>query len=320
MGRKRIRDNEMQVHGMGSGSAAARRPSALVSSLLKNYFAGHCSAAAIQEICYSAMQDGADHPDIQKLSRLGTSGVYSGHMARDLDLALPPSTLIDALAKVPLRTMVNNRVVEAIHRIVLPHRLFASMYLQSTTEFQKYWFGNDREALTAFWRALPERKRPEPQHMDHTIPLKLFGDGVAVLGVGKSWSKTMLAFLLTPLQSGVSGKESHILLTTLWKAILTPQGFAKFWQLMSWSLTALSSGLWPSVDMFGRPFPPGSDSAIQAGKALAGPFRGRIVALTGDLEFLHSGYGLQNSNSLRPCSRCRCDSDAVPWTDTLCTA
>ena len=266
------------------------------------------------------MQDGAVHADIAKLANLGTSGVHSGHMARDLQGCLPTSPLDEALVKVPLRVLVNSQFVEAIHRIILPHRLFASMWLQGGEEFQRYWFDGNVKNLEKFWAMMPDRKKPAAEHIKVTIPVKLFGDGVAVLGLAKSWSKSLHAFLLTPLLSGSSGKDMHILLTVLWKSKLAPQSFNKFWRLMAWSLDALNRGVWPHEDMFGRQFAPGSVAHSKAGKPLAGHFRARVVAITGDLEFLHTGYGLQNSNSLFPCSKCQCNTTNIPWTDTLSAA
>ena len=124
----------------------------------------------------------------------------------------------------------------------------------------QFFFGGDPAKLSNFWRALSSGKRPAEEHLEHTIPVKLFGDGVAVLGLAKSWSKTVHAFLMCPLLSGLSGKDTQILITILWKARLSPAAYRKFWSLLSWSLDSLHKGVWPEVDMFGRAFPAGSIS------------------------------------------------------------
>ena len=79
MGRKRLRDNTFQVGGMqGQQAAGPREPSHLVQCLLQNYYSGEVSAAAIQEICACALKDGTQHPDVEKLSRIGSSGYNLG--------------------------------------------------------------------------------------------------------------------------------------------------------------------------------------------------------------------------------------------------
>ena len=317
MGRKRIRDNEFQVYGMGSQSSAGpRTPSSLVTSLLKNYFSGDISASALREICNSAQQDGASHPDIAKLAKLGTEGAYSGHIARDLEGCLQPSSLSDALVRMPLKTKMGNKLVETIHRVVLPHKLFAAMWSTGQNEFQEFWCGGDTQNLINFWRALPTHLRPRADLMDKTVPLKFFGDGVAVLGINKSWGKSVQSYLLTPLVTNASGKARHILLNILWKDRLAPEAFKKWWKILAWSLEALLAGVWPHTDANGAVFPDGSESALKAGTPLAGNFRGRVTALTGDLEFLHLGYCLNSPNSLMPCSKCKANSAEVPWTDS----
>ena len=245
-----------------------------------------------------------------------TSGARTGHMARDLESYLRVSPLGGALAKMPLKFLLNDRIVDAIHRIVIPHRLFSLMWQHGSSEFG-FFFDSDRSALRRFWMALPPHRRPPPEHLDTTIPLKFFSDGVAVLGLAKSWSKTMHAFLLSPLLSGMSGKSQQVLLSVLWKARLAPGAYKKFWQMMAWSLDALDRGVWPHEDMFGRAFAPGSEAAQKAGTPLANNWRARVAVLTGDLEFIHAGYCLQNANSLVPCSKCRCNTTDIPWTDTL---
>ena len=56
--------------------------------------------------------------------------------------------------------------------------------------------------------------------------------------------------------------------------------FRRFWQTICHSFEALQEGFWPGTE-----------------DELAGGFKGLIVAVTGDLEFISSGYQLQNSHS-----------------------
>ena len=158
--------------------------------------------------------------------------------------------------------------------------------------------------------------RPERHLMSKTVPLKLFGDGIAVLGVSKSWGRSVLTFLLTPLITTSCSRGSQILLCVLWKNKLTAAGFDKFWKNLAWCLESLASGTWPSCDMWGNAYEPGSEAWIRSKRPLAGGMRAKIVSLTGDLEFIAQGYELNSPQSLQPCSKCICNGDTIPWTDT----
>ena len=46
--------------------------------------------------------------------------------------------------------------------------------------------------------------------LDKTVPLKLFGDGVAVTGISKSWGKSMDSFLMASLLATTSSKTSEV--------------------------------------------------------------------------------------------------------------
>eukprot|EP00959_Pyramimonas_sp_CCMP1952_P151784 3176024-Pyramimonas_sp.AAC.1 len=58
--------------------------SALGSYLMEEFCFGRFSATQVQTIASFAVQDGAHHPVIEKLSTLGTSGKNAGNCWRDL--------------------------------------------------------------------------------------------------------------------------------------------------------------------------------------------------------------------------------------------
>ena len=147
--------------------------------------------------------------------------------------------------KLPLRTKIVNQTIELIHKVVLPHRLWASMWENGASEFEQFWMGNDRSKLRNFWMGLPPDHRPAREHLDTTIPVKFFGDGVAVLGISKTWGKTAHAFLVTPMVTAAMGRSSQVLLSILWKNKLAPGAYRKFMQCLSWSFqhSQLDNGL-----------------------------------------------------------------------------
>ena len=59
----------------------------------------------------------------------------------------------------------------------------------------------------------------------------------------------------------------------------------------------MAAGKWPSSNADGVPYPAHSINGKLAGRELAGGWAGIVCAATGDLEFHHHGYELQNPNS-----------------------
>ena len=65
----------------------------------------------------------------------------------------------------------------------------------------------------AFWDGLKGTKiyaKATKMGLSKTFPIKLFGDGVAVTGVSKSWGKSVDAFLMGSLLNKTSSKTSEV--------------------------------------------------------------------------------------------------------------
>ena len=297
-----------------SDAGPGSRCSALAKVLLEGYFHGELSARFLQKIAGAALADGLDIQEIEKLASLGTRGMHTGHIARDLTGNLGKSFLEDALGVVHLRTLDQKRVVQAGYMAFLPHRVFWAMHQHSESVFQEFW-GADPGPLGKFWRALPASSRPAPHLQEWTIPCKFFGDGVACLGLNRTWGKSVHAYLLAPMLGDTPNRVRQILISALWKSRLTTQGERDWWSVVAWSLQALHDGRWPEKDFRGNEFAPDSLEAKYRGRDLAAGWRGRVLCLSADLEFVASGLGLQNPNSLEPCSKCKANSSTIPWTD-----
>ena len=101
----------------------------------------------------------------------------------------------------------------ASHRVLLPHRLFAALWEADPQVFLDHWCGGSQEALETFWEGLKGTKvyvEAARMGLRNTVPLKLFGDGVAVLGMNKSWGKSVDTFLMSSLVSRRSSKCSEV--------------------------------------------------------------------------------------------------------------
>lgn len=132
-----------------------------------------------------------------------------------------------------------------------------------------------------------------PDWRRRAVPIKLYGDGVPVTGVGKSWSKTMATYTFSSL---VATGKTHEIVFLVWACMtllandsVTPAFDTKsrFWKKIIWSLRACYNGCFPHSDSDGRVYDPTSPAGRRAGDPLCGGFFFIVFALTGDLEWFY---------------------------------
>ena len=98
--------------------------------------------------------------------------------------------------------------------MLLPHKLWASMYSFDQELFLQHFLGgNDRNA-SKFWKSMGGSKLADKLALLQldprmTIPMKLFGDGIACTGISKSWAKTADTFLISSMLA--TSKVSEVL-------------------------------------------------------------------------------------------------------------
>ena len=134
-------------------------------------------------------------------------------MARDLHKLLHHGPLQEALTRVLLPITTNNAEVLVAHSILLPHRVFAALWQADKDAFMQQWCGGSRESLVSFWAGMKGTavyEKAKRMGFANTIPLKLFGDGVAATGISKSWGKSVDAYLFASLLSDSSSKTSEV--------------------------------------------------------------------------------------------------------------
>ena len=120
--------------------------------------------------------------------------------------------------------------------------------------------------------------------------------------------------------------EAQILFTAIVKSacLKDDEGMdtlGQIYKCFRWSLAACLAGFHPPVDWDGEPWPPGSQRAKLANKAL-NP-QGKFLAafhLLGDLDELCNQYGLRHFNSRECCFWCKANTGTLPWTDFRPTA
>ena len=120
-----------------------------------------------------------------------------------------------------------------------------------------------RDRLRAFW----ESQSNSPQLQGHPIkqirnwkerciPLSFHGDGVPVVGVGKSWSKSMTMYSFSSVVGLGTTIQSMWLIWAVFKDVCSGGGLRDtrfvFYRRLCWSFAALYTGLWPERDWLGR--------------------------------------------------------------------
>ena len=196
---QKLADSQQQV---------AQTPSKLANLLVDHWSWGAISSPFLQEVAAAAKADfelaGATAPrDIVALSSIGGSGLYPQNMHRDLvkfKLATPP--LAPAMSKINMWVKKTHyRIEEVPQSVLLPHALFGQLYKHDKAEFKSRALGGSEDNIARFWDQIAHTKRyndhpirTKSDHKTKCVPIGVHGDGVQVVGVGRSWSKGVEAF------------------------------------------------------------------------------------------------------------------------------
>lgn len=173
------------------------KPSSLAVFLVKQWAWGHLSSPMLQKIAFHALQDGAAHADLQKLARLGTSGMHQQNIHTELVRCLHEQSTTRSLSTMQVYVKQMHTHVRCEQHVLLPHELFAALYHNHRDAFTKRMLGGDPANIAKWWTAMHNHPgyvahplKDRANHMQKCVPLALHGDGVPVTGVGKAWGKS----------------------------------------------------------------------------------------------------------------------------------
>jgi hypothetical protein len=279
--------------------AAASPPaveSLLANFLLQKFAWGFMTPQLIQEIASLAIQDFCNAkavdgclPNLEKLSKIGSSGKLDNNMHRDLGQFLQNTMVPQGFrAQLPFK---NSELQE--QTILLPHEVFASLY----NNYPKAWQSTllpKEEVLEAFWTSQADHPnmnghpiKLRSDYKSKCLPLGLHGDEVPITGKGKIWCKSMLTFQwLSLLGSGWGCSRMIWIWACFDKLLETGQHgtLAVFWKILTWSFFWLQEGKWPTHDWQGNAYTEGTDAANKAGSDLAGGYYATLWSVMGDLD------------------------------------
>ena len=238
---------------MGRTRARRLRPkfkSELVVFLLEQWAWGHLSAPDVQMHALKAYRDqvallnslGISEyrlaVDLRRLAKLGSWGNHTSNIHRNLcDWLGNPNCPPSFTHKVPLYKMkhdgsADTSIITLDFTMFLPHVLFAWYYHNDNKRFSQLFSGGlDGNARKHFWRELQRRKDPRldvhPMTRTRgwekvTIALLLHGDGVPVLQIGRSGTKSFETYSIQSVFTSGPSKVVKMLIFGLFANSICP--------------------------------------------------------------------------------------------------
>jgi len=152
------------------------------------------------------------------------------------------------------------------------------------------------------------------------IPIALHGDGVAVSGVQRSWSKTADIISWTSMLGVGSTLLTNFMIIIWYAAKLCdgPRNLIPIFMLrLKWSLFWLYKGTHPDRDWNGRLYTHNDPEYVHRLAPLANGYYCVLWGNKGDLEWMNKLHSFPTSGSTRlgPCGLCKSNDTTRPWTD-----
>ena len=180
------------------GGVPPEQRSRLVEALLFLFGWGLLSAPAVQWLAAVVVQDGCTHPDLVRLSTVGTSGQWAGNARRDLLRKFATGLDLAAFTILQLPCLISAEAMDVCNFFIMPPgRILNSMYLHYRSAFDffigvdpmRFWSAvnpNDPKFLN-FQRLLG----PVAEWGPRTIPLLIHADGAVFT---KKSQRSILSF------------------------------------------------------------------------------------------------------------------------------
>lgn len=309
-----------------AAKAAEQQSSALVQYLIMQWAWGYMSPQEVQQICRHTRDDMRQLtgkmqtiPDIDTVAGFGTEGRYPSKINGQLQSRFCGNMLSKPLeTQMPMVTLSKEFRNALDQKIFLPHVLFSDIYNQYPDAWRERILPSTSK-LNEFWHEMQNSPilvnhpiRNLDNYQSRAIPLAIHGDGVPIVGVGKTWGKSVDVFSWRSLLATGSTIQFTFYVWSVFQKLLAQMPLfntkSRFWRIFVWSLENLQRGTWPTHDWNGRPLASPIDIA-RAGKPLAGAVGSFFVAVvwlvTGDLEHFNKELKLPNSSrNDHPCCFC----------------
>ena len=286
--------------------------------LLSKHFWKGMSAADIQQICAGFVAGGEKHADVIKMASLGNWGRNPNHIREDLERALPPSLLSQALKtiQVPFKAGVDQMKEHPV-AIVQPHVAFHLLYHHRRTCFFRIFMNGSTANLQRFWDDMEDhpnlKDHPCTQRTNYkqlAVPIEVHFDGIPVTAIGRKAAQSAIGYSWKSMAVMGNPAMLRMLIGFLWKSMCIKEGKVsqdRFWLHVCYSLYWLYMGVWPWVDEHDAPL----RNAKQG--ELADGFFCPISSICSDLVEVEGELGLNSATSGRPCVLCNADEGGAHW-------
>lgn len=309
-----------------------KTPSDLLALLMRMYAKGSLSGDQVHILAKAGQSDiekASEGFEVQGLKQVA-SLAQSRNLARQLNSTLSKQCTLPMPmeVKIPFKGAPDGADTASI---LLPHEMFSAFF--NSEELWRTKILPEAERLPAFWSGFQGHPcmagHPVlsiPGFEKHTIPLGFHGDEVPIVGVGKIWCRSVLFlswFSLMGVAAGSTAEQAMVYINGLFEKFILPSddshpgSMAILWRILAWSFTAIYDGCWPARDWRGHRWAKGSAEARRAGQRLAGPWRGCLVQMAGDLDYYSKYFDTPRwSNHSKPCALCKCTHKGpMSWLD-----
>ena len=292
----------------------------LASRLVELWSWGAISSPILQWLADGSEQDldilccAGGSPLLKKLASVGSDGEWAANTRRDLLTVLCPRIDIAAPLSIRVPYCQNKRSCATIAfcdaAVFMPNEIFETLY----QGYREFFFHFLAKGCSDFWSSI---KAGDPVAANYRkldtscsascVPLSIWGDKVRYTEDGAS----LHVLCWSPLHSAGSQWQRYFLLAAFPASICCKDRAASvhtmdvFWDYISLGFTALEQGKHPAKDPYGDPWLPGSRQAELADRDIAdGHFKGIVWALSSDLEYANSEWGLPHWSANQPCFHC----------------
>ena len=126
--------------------------SSLALGLMKEVMWGFLSPSMAHRIATWGIADGITKADLVALSKMGSSGIHTRNVWRDIKTKLKSPEIARAKYSIKLELKPRNQnTFECDTDVLLPHRLLAAMWTSEREEFNTRIIGGDLSNVSRLW-------------------------------------------------------------------------------------------------------------------------------------------------------------------------
>ena len=204
-------------------------------------------------------------PDIKRLADIGGKGQCSNNCYRDLINLLGDTHIrIPAPVSIPIKIRQSwQGFGDHLQYFLWPHQLFSDIYHDYKDAWQTT-ITTGSEQNGRFWGTQDN----SPQFVDavrnrenlrtHCVPIAVHGDGVAVAGRAKAWTKVLDVWSWCSLLGTGKTLDMQFYIFSLFQGLLSTKDgrstYRRIHERMRWSLFWLWLGRHPTHDPYGEPY------------------------------------------------------------------